>query len=340
MLNRPLVMAGAAAVFVLVGAVPALGDSGWGTVDCSQNPHPGCELGAGKDDGRKQAPRRTHPKTPPQPGDGGREGRSGSGDKAAPRDPNLADCTYERSNYKPPPEVASAAYPRSAGRQRSRAVQVRLMHGLGAAGEAAAAQDSGGWYVYRCTSGGARDAFYRPPVWIPDAADGAGGPAPAPAVAPAELARRARTQLRLPAPEMATSPRGEQLVNLPTWLWLARGDWRRVSATASVPGVSVTAVARPAKTVWSLGDGGSVTCRGPGTPYTHAVGANRPSPDCGHTYRTSSAGRLNRAYVVSATVHWTVTWEGAGQSGTFPDLTTTSNATVRVTESQALNTGG
>lgn len=52
MLNRPLVMVSAAAVFVLVGAVPALGDSGWGTVDCSQNPHPGCELGSRQ--GRRQ----------------------------------------------------------------------------------------------------------------------------------------------------------------------------------------------------------------------------------------------------------------------------------------------
>ncbi|MEB8338052.1 hypothetical protein [Streptomyces endophyticus] len=99
-------------------------------------------------------------------------------------------------------------------------------------------------------------------------------------------------------------------------------------------------MARPTKTVWTLGDGGSVTCRGPGTPYTRAVEASRPSPDCGHTYRTTPAGRPHRAYAVSATVHWKVTWQGAGQSGTFPDLTTTSNATVRVAESQALNTGG
>ncbi|MCX4561653.1 hypothetical protein [Streptomyces phaeochromogenes] len=43
---------------------------------------------------------------------------------------------------------------------------------------------------------------------------------------------------------------------------------------------------------------------------------------------------------MSATVHWTVTWAGAGQSGVFPDLTTTSTAAFRVAESQALNNGG
>ncbi|MDQ0772960.1 hypothetical protein QF026_001426 [Streptomyces aurantiacus] len=43
---------------------------------------------------------------------------------------------------------------------------------------------------------------------------------------------------------------------------------------------------------------------------------------------------------MSATVHWTVTWTGAGQSGAFPGLTTTSTAAFRVAESQALNNGG
>ncbi|MGC9537782.1 hypothetical protein [Streptomyces sp. UG1] len=40
------------------------------------------------------------------------------------------------------------------------------------------------------------------------------------------------------------------------------------------------------------------------------------------------------------TSDWAVTWAGAGESGTFPDLTTTSTTAFRVAESQALNTGG
>ncbi|MEU5001542.1 hypothetical protein [Streptomyces sp. NPDC021622] len=158
------------------------------------------------------------------------------------------------------------------------------------------------------------------------------------------MAQQAREQLRLPSPDISMSPAGEQLVKLPTWLWLARGSWEPVSATAAVPGVSVTAVARPAKVVWKLGDGSSVTCRGPGTPYDEGVRKKGPedpgraSPDCGHTYRSSSAGQPAGAYTVSATIHWTVTWAGAGDSGTFPGMTTTSTAQVRVAESQALNT--
>jgi hypothetical protein len=148
----------------------------------------------------------------------------------------------------------------------------------------------------------------------------------------------ARNRLRLPAPAIAANPVGDQLVNLPTWLWLS--SWEPVSATATVPGVSVTAVATPTSVSWSMGDGAVVTCAGQGTPFRPGGDPKAPSPDCGYTYRSSSATQPGQAFPVTATVHWTVTWAGAGQSGTFPDLTTTGNAAFRVAESQALNNGG
>jgi hypothetical protein len=163
------------------------------------------------------------------------------------------------------------------------------------------------------------------------------GPVQLPSRRPVDVARLARDQLGLPASRIESSPRTAQLVHLPTWLWLADG-WRDVSATASVPGVSITATARPRSATWSLGDGASITCTGPGTAYRSGVDPRSSSPDCGHTYRRSSAGAPGHAFAVSATVHWTVTWTGAGHSGTFPDLTTTSTARIRVVESQALNT--
>jgi hypothetical protein len=186
----------------------------------------------------------------------------------------------------------------------------------------------GGWYMVLCSPDG-KDPFSHGPVFVPDGADAA--------VSAQELSRIARARLRLPAPGIAASPAGEQLVNLPTWLWLS-GGWVPVSATASVPGVSVTAVATPTSVVWSMGDGGTVRCDGPGTAFRVGVDPAAPSPDCGYTYRSSSAGQPTQAFPVAATVHWTVTWSGAGQSGTFPDLTTTSSTTVRVAEAQALNT--
>jgi hypothetical protein len=135
------------------------------------------------------------------------------------------------------------------------------------------------------------------------------------------------------------NPSGDQLVNLPTWLSLDAGSWQSQSATASVPGVSVTATARPVRAVWSLGEGGSVTCTGPGTPWQPGTDPMASSPDCGYTYRHSSARAPGSAFSVTVTVTWEVTWAGAGQSGTIAGLSTTGTVPVRVAESQAVLNG-
>jgi hypothetical protein len=157
-------------------------------------------------------------------------------------------------------------------------------------------------------------------------------------LSPEDVAAVARARLRLPAPALAANPQRLQLVRLPTWLWLSSG-WVPVSATASVPALSVTATATPTSVTWSMGDGSTVTCAGAGTPYVAGTAPEAPSPDCGHVYRRSSANQAGQAFPVTATVHWTVSWSGAGQGGTFPDMTTTGSTTFRVAESQALNNG-
>ncbi|HWO67482.1 MAG TPA: hypothetical protein VNO31_46360 [Umezawaea sp.] len=189
--------------------------------------------------------------------------------------------------------------------------------------------------MWRCSTDGVTDGLYRPPVWIAEGRQ----PDTALLPSPGDLAQVARKQLRLPSPSIAANPAGDQLVNLPTWMWLS-GGWGPVSATARVPGVSVTAIATPTSVTWAMGDGSTVHCTGAGTPYTAGTDPTAPSPDCGHVYRRSSANQAGQAYPVTATVHWTVTWSGAGQGGTFPDLATTDNATFRVAESHALNNGG
>lgn len=328
---------------VSVGAGSALADGGWGSVQCDQNPHPGCELGAGREGSR-------HGVTPPREGDGpGQQDQGGGGNGEGRReepeysnpDWNRADCSYERSGYKPSTN-SPAAYGGSPS-EGLPSVEFAVFERGAVPSEAEPVAEpkpgeKGAWYVYRCEAGGVRDALYRPPVWIPD------GQQDGPQVSPAVLAEQARSQLRLPSMSIKSSPAAEQLVNLPTWLWLERGRWRTVSSTASVPGVSVTVTARPTSVEWSMGDGSSRGCRGPGTPYGAASSSKRAahprsaSPDCGHTYRTSSAGQPGEKYPVSATVHWALSWSGAGESGTFPGLTTTSNAAFRVAESQAVNT--
>nr|MDT0665536.1 hypothetical protein [Micromonospora sp. DSM 115978] len=194
----------------------------------------------------------------------------------------------------------------------------------------------GAWYVYQCQTDGVRDALYRPPVWLPD--DQGGPTAAGPDVV--GLAEQARNQLRLAGPAIGMSPVADQLVRLPTWLWLDPGGWNQVAATAAAGGVSVTAVARPVEVVWSLGDGATVTCSGPGTAFPAGADPESASPDCGHTYTRRSLDEPGGTFAVTATVRWDVTWAGAGQAGVFPGLTTTSTVQVRVIDVPALTTGG
>jgi hypothetical protein len=103
--------------------------------------------------------------------------------------------------------------------------------------------------------------------------------------------------------------------------------------------MAVTAVAISTSGSWSMGDGTTATCAGPGTPFPTGGDPASSSPDCGHTYHRSSATAPDQQFPASATVHWTVTWSGAGAGGTFPDMTTSANASFRVAEAQALGTG-
>lgn len=190
----------------------------------------------------------------------------------------------------------------------------------------------GAWYDITCvgvhgTGGGL--------AWVPNSPAGPAGPPPPP---PAVLARQARNQLQLAGPRIDAnpSPQREQLVSLPSWLWVA--GWSPVTATAAVPGESVAATATPMRVVWSMGDGATVVCPGAGTPYRAGDDPHAPSPDCGHTYRTSSAGQPDGAYQVTATVTWSIRWSGGGQAGALPALTTTSQVALRVAEAQTVNT--
>lgn len=336
MLARAVTVLGCALVLAATADLPASAD-GWGTVTCSQSPAPDCQLGAGhgpSGGGTHPQPGSGHrPSSPRQPGHHGSSSPDpgAGGDVVVGGAPNLAHCSYVRSGYHPP----TGATTTTATRRRL----LRSPDALAALPVRAAGSTSpggGAWYLWTCTTAGVTDGLYHPPVWIPS---GKPTPTAPPTPSPAQLAQAARRQLRLPAPAIAANPTGDQLVNLPTWLWLSHG-WARLSATASVPGVSVTAVATPVSVSWTTGDGGTVTCHGPGTPFRAGSDPAAASPDCGHTYHASSANQPGQTYSVTATVHWTVGWSGAGHTGTFPNITTTGDAAFRVAESQALNTNG
>lgn len=191
------------------------------------------------------------------------------------------------------------------------------------------AGEAGDWYWSYCTDG--------VQVWMGDLWVGA----TVPAVAPAVLAQTARRYLRLPPPGIQASPdvAADQIVNVPTWLWVDPATWGPRSATASVPNESATATAVPITVTWTMGDGSQLVCRGPGTPYTDGDPA-RPSPTCGHTYLRSSARQPGLRYPVTATTTWRITWTATGvvsASGTLAPLLRTSTTTLRVAEAQTVN---
>ena len=181
-----------------------------------------------------------------------------------------------------------------------------------------------------------------PAVILPvAAAPGRAGAAAPPA--PVTLARAAESELNLPSPAIMSSPAAGalQLTQLPVWLWITGPGWQPQTRTAAVPGEAVTATAAPVSAVWQMGDGTTVTCHGPGTPYTAGDDPASPSPTCGHTYTQSSAGQPGGAYQVRVAIDWDITWRGTGgAAGVLPPLFTVAAAGMRVAQSQALNTAG
>lgn len=150
------------------------------------------------------------------------------------------------------------------------------------------------------------------------------------------LTAQAVAELNLPTPVVRLNPasRVRQLVHVPTWIWLDASSWWPRSATAAIPGLSVTATAAATQLTLSTGDGATVACRGRGTAWTPGTDPNVASPTCGHTYVAPGSLQL------TATVTWKVAWAGGGTTGAVPALTTTTSIAIRVLESQALNSSG
>lgn len=157
---------------------------------------------------------------------------------------------------------------------------------------------------------------------------------------PLILAQRAIDRMHLAEPDIGIVPKDEPgrmgYVGSPVWMWTSSSDWGPLTATAAVPGMSVTATARVEKIVWSMGDGKTVTCTKPGTPYKTAYGF-RSSPDCGHRYTKTSGRQPANKYTVTATAHWVVDWAGGGESGQIR-RERTSTTQIRIGELQVLRT--
>jgi hypothetical protein len=178
-------------------------------------------------------------------------------------------------------------------------------------------------------------------VWITSSQ-----PTTTPPVDPYALAVQAENSITLPAPSIHLDPWGTSVVNLATWLWVDPALWHDDSVSASAGTVTATAVARPVAVVWSTGDGGQVTCGGPGVAYQPSEPEAWQSTDCSHVYAETSAGQPSpdgdpddAAFTVTATVVWSVTWESTGVpgGGVLPTLYTTSSVPLRVAQVESVN---
>ncbi|MFD9239868.1 ATP/GTP-binding protein [[Kitasatospora] papulosa] len=173
-------------------------------------------------------------------------------------------------------------------------------------------------------------------VFLPN---GQNAPA-APTIDPELVARKAAASMSLEPPKVA-SPRaaGTYVVGMPMWMWATPSatTFGPATATATADGVTVTATAKVTRVRWAMGDGTTVTCRGPGTPYRQSRG-KAMSPDCAHLYERPSYEQPGGRFKGTATATWTVTWTAPAlnDGGTFTETRTTP-FTAAVHEVQVVN---
>ena len=187
--------------------------------------------------------------------------------------------------------------------------------------------------VYDCY--GITFPFLSQQLWLPGK--------PATTISPQEAAQAIVRRMDLRAATIGIVPQDKPgsigAVGAPVFMWTTPGPttFGPQVLTASQGGVSITATAKVDRIVWDMGDGSSVTCRTPGTVYQDSFGFG-DSPDCGHRYTRTSAGKPNNAYPIAATSYWVVNWTGpAGSAGQITlDLTARTN--IAVGELQALVT--
>lgn len=145
-------------------------------------------------------------------------------------------------------------------------------------------------------------------------------------VDPLVLRDQARAQITLTDPPLDTNPPFDQpgrfgVVRVPTWFWLDPAWWTPQTGTAAQGGLTVTVTATPQVATWAPGDGSTVTCNGPGTPWQ--AGLADSAATCSHTFSSSSADQPGAAYQLSASVRWEFTWTLNGvDQGAFGTVAT------------------
>ena len=151
------------------------------------------------------------------------------------------------------------------------------------------------------------------------------------------LAQRAVRNLGIEPITIGIVPEDEPgrvgIVGMPVWMWVQEPGpttYGPVEGEASAGAVTVTANARVDRIVFDMGDGTTITCNGPGTPYEDRYGVT-DSPDCGHQY-----DKQGDPYTVTATSYWVARWQGPGDIDGTIELDRTTRTQVVVGEAQVI----
>ncbi len=164
-----------------------------------------------------------------------------------------------------------------------------------------------------------------------------------PKITPVQLLKIAIGELTVPTLAPATAPpRGKDgLVGLPEWFWVPSAQWQKTSVTVRAGPVWATATATPMTLSYAPGGGlGSVSCAGPGTPFSGGAPARGQRTACSYTYTQPSAGQPGNAYQAALIVTWTISWTGSGGAGgvVTTGYTTGTAFGVRIAQAEALVT--
>ncbi|MGW6026430.1 hypothetical protein [Streptomyces sp. NPDC055099] len=168
------------------------------------------------------------------------------------------------------------------------------------------------------------------------------------AASPKILAQYAYDELPVPGTEIKTAPRGRATVNLPTWVWLDKARFKKISVTASLPGtgLAATTTAEPESLRIEPGTADAevapatgncpLTKRGGGIGEPYARGKASKLPPCGVTYLRSPGPHTT--YALRATLTWKIRWSSTtGEGGTLPSGSFGTTQQIPVQEIQSVN---
>jgi len=158
-----------------------------------------------------------------------------------------------------------------------------------------------------------------------------------------DLLQQAIDVLDPPEPGWGASPDGvdvAMVTQLPTYLWVESAYWGGTfTARVETPTgrVWAEAVASPATSVWSPGDGSTVTCFG-GEPWNS--GMESAGAACAHTYQQSTAGTDGAPMSVTVVFEVEGTTSTGGTQALGQISRTSTPILVTVGEIQAIETSG